>query len=518
MNGGRGAKGSINDRLISMMYRNRYSLQEQKKKGYTKDTKQQQKEYLQSIQNFDIADGVTSLDDKDKAVVEQVFSNPNGLDSQDPVPFTAEYESKAAAIDGVGSKVASTASLQSDSVSSLHQGSKALSEVDVTTEAFDFDHFDYYEVLYQHAKGIEPKEDLDVEEELDKVEDEETILSELEDFIDDSKKLITDIQEEITSLQDDLQESYTQEQLAELESRYIKLRAKVDKLKAQYDTVKDKYNFEDFSILENLEMLVAIDDYADKSCLEEMEALVDACKEEIEEIDGIVIEEKRSVGLRQDMKEQKKEITKRDTAFHHNKQGVIYLDSLEQQIAEEAKEEAELIAQLEKKLANFSSEVVTVTNVVFHTERIFGSFLRIAAGILTVPFTGRSIFGTLLGAHLINRGVHQLRDSLNPEFVESQEVRYRYQSIEREILNSKDYVNTTYRLIDDSLNQLDLFDEEFKNKFSSYAHLIPEYRELEKKIDELKKRLKKKKEQVETMQKDLDRQYEQNKVKVKRAS
>ena len=149
---------------------------------------------------------------------------------------------------------------------------------------------------------------------------------------------------------------------------------------------------------------------------------------------------------------------------------------------------------------------------------MFGSFLRIAAGILTVPFTGRQIFGTMLGTHLINRGLRQLRDSLNPEFVQTQEVRHRYQDIEREILNSKDYVKTTANLIDDSLYQIGELEEEFKLRFRQYTSLIPEYKEVEKKIESLKTSLAKKKEEVASMDKVLDRQYEENKVKVKRAA
>jgi len=48
MNGGRGAKGSINDRLISMMYHNRYKLEQRKKEGYTKEEKAKQKEYIKT--------------------------------------------------------------------------------------------------------------------------------------------------------------------------------------------------------------------------------------------------------------------------------------------------------------------------------------------------------------------------------------------------------------------------------------------------------------------------------------
>ncbi len=518
MNGGRGAKGSINDRLISMMYRNRYSLAKQKAAGYTKDIKQQQKQYLKSLEDFDVKEDVTSLDDEDKKFVEQAIQEPTPELAEKPMEFSSNYQEQVGA---VTAKVDhATTSSPSEISSSLHEASEKFLEVDLSTENFDFDHYDYYEILQQHT-GIAdyPEEEvIDVPQEIEKVEDEETILIELSDFIDQSKELLLEIEEEVQAIEKDVSETVTQEQSQNLEKRYLSLRKKINKLKAQYDTVKEKYNFEDFSILENIQLLDAIEDYGNKASLEEIEQLVDVTKQEIDEIDGIVIEQERSVHAGEKVEENRKEIVRRDEDFKHNQQGVLYLDSLEMQLSKESQEEAAMIAELEKKLNDFTVTTENVTQVVYHTERIFGSFLRIAAGILTVPFSGRHVFGIMLGTHLVNRGVQQLRNSLNPEFVQTTEVRTRYTDIEREILNSKEYVDTTFHLIEDSLEELDKFDEEFQNRFRDYVDIIPEYAKLEKQIETLKKRLLRKKEEVEHLEKDLERQYTENKVKVLRSS
>ena len=515
MNSGRGAKGSINDRLISMMYRNRYKLAEQRKKGYTKETKQKQKEYLRSIQDFDLEKDAPNLEEEDKKVIEKVFNDPApavlASPKEDVVPLTPTFQEKVDTIKQ-GAEIVESGPKTTDSeisepsIETLHDLSDKMMDVDLTTENFDFEHYDYYEVLSKYTGIADFKEEeiIEPDVEIAKVDDEEVILSELSDFIEDSKELIVEIKEELKAIEEEVPLQKTEQDLEQLEERYIKLREKISLLKAQYDTIKEKYDFADFEILSSIEMMEAIDDYRDKASLEEMETLVDVCKKEIDQIDGVVIEEKRSVAVAENMETQEKEIIKRDQAFKKNKEGVIYLDNLEKKIAEEAREEAKIIAELEKKLGNFTTEVETVTRTVYHTERLFGSFLRIATGILTVPFSGRQIFGTMLGTHLINRGLHQLRDSLNPEFVQTREVRHRYQSIEREILNSKDYVKMTSVLIDDSLDQLDKFDEEFK--------------EVEKQIESLKVRLAKKKDEVKIMEKDLARQYEENKIKVKKAS
>ncbi len=576
MNGGRGAKGSINDRLISMMYHNRYKLEQRKKEGYTKEEKAKQKEYIKTMRTFDMEKDTVSLEEKDNKVVQEAFkplpieqigtpslentpvlkqeesnfivldnpseevtfksigSNPATIEdlSNKQVPFKSSYEERVSEIKSAGTAIESSST---PSVASIHDLSGKMIDVDIDTEVFDFEHYDYYEVL-QTPKGKasnssseqffvqdelamqDSDESLDFDREIEKVEDEETILEELTTFIEDSQETLLDIKEDLLEVRELVSQSKTQEQVAELEERYAAIRAKVDKLKAQYDVVKEKYNFDDFRILESIEMMTAIEDYKDKASLDELETMVDVCKDEIDQIDGILIEEKRSVAVAEEVEEQRKAVVKRDQDFEKNREGVIYLDDLEKKIAREAREQALIIADLEKQLGKFTTDIEVVRETVYHTERLFGSFFRIAAGILTMPFNGRHIFGTMLGTHLINRGIHQLRDYMNPEVIERTEIKHRYKDIEREILNSKDYVKTTAHLIEDSIYQLDKFDAEFKLRFSAYSNLIPAYAEVERKIESLKKSLKMKKEEVNVMSKDLDRQYEANKVKVKKAS
>lgn len=576
MNGGRGAKGSINDRLISMMYHNRYKLEKRKKEGYTKEEKAKQKEYIKTMRTFDMEKDTVSLEEKDNKVVQKAFkplpieqigtpslentpvlkqeesnfivldnpseevssknvgSNPVTIGdlSNKQVPFQSSYEERVSEIKSAGTAIENN---PTPSVASIHDLSGKMLDVDIDTEVFDFEHYDYYEAL-QTPKGKsfdssseqffvqdelamqDSDESLDFDREIEKVEDEETILEELTTFIEDSQETLLDIKDDLLEIRELVSQSKTQEQVAELEERYAAIRAKVDKLKAQYDTVKEKYNFDDFRILESIEMMAAIEDYKDKASLDELETMVDVCKDEIDQIDGILIEEKRSVAVAEEVEEQRKAVVKRDQDFEKNREGVIYLDDLEKKIAREAREQALIITDLEKQLGKFTTDIEVVRETIYHTERLFGSFFRIAAGILTMPFNGRHIFGTMLGTHLINRGIHQLRDYMHPEVIEKTEIKHRYKDIEREILNSKDYVKTTANLIEDSIYQLDKFDAEFKLRFSAYSNLIPAYAEVERKIESLKKSLKMKKEEVNVMSKDLDRQYEANKVKVKKAS
>jgi hypothetical protein len=516
MDGNRGAKGSINDRLISMMYRNRYRKLQLQKESYSKDIKQEEKRYLRSIQNFDIEEGAITLDAQDRVVIEEALAPLKETIIEFPPPIKADSQFRT--ISQEAERV--IPNIDNSNAQTLHDISEKMIEFNPDVEEFDFDRFDYYEVI-ENKTGIgelPATEIIDVEKEVEKVEDEIIIVDELKDFIDDSIVLIEEIKEDLSQLKSLVQEQYTENDINILEDKYNKVKYKINLLMEKYDTVKDKYNFENFEILESIEMMLALDDYKDKASLDEIETLVDFCKNEIEQIDGIVIEEKKSVGVSEEIVEKKVEIRRRDAEFTENRKGVIYLDDLEHKIAHEAREQKIIIAELEKKLSNFTTEFKDVTHTVYHTEKMFGSFLRIAAGILTSPFSGTKIFGTMLGTHLINKGIKGLRDAINPEYVKTTETIHRYKDIEREILNSKDYVNTTDRLISDSIYQLDRFDDEFKTKFRKYTGVIPEYQPVEKQIEVLKRKLSQKQLEIATMKNDLDKQYEANKIKVKKSS
>ena len=512
MNGGRGAKGSINDRLISMMYKNRYKKYQLKKEAYAKSAKRKERDYLKSIKNFDIDDGTLQLEAEDRDLVLDALT---GVPLVESSPSTAISELQdAASLSNLTSYGTVT------TIGDLKSLNKKIIEVDPATEAFDFENFDYYTIIQQKSKvaGVDEDDIIDVKQEITKVEDEITIVEELEKFIDDSKKLIDEIQIEITSLRKDVSEQYTEEQMKDIQERYKKIKAKVDKLKAQYEAISEKYDFEDFNLLENITMMAAIDEYRDIATLDELETLVEYCKEEIEQIDGIVVEQKNMVYANEEIDTKDEEIKQREEDFKSNQTSVIYLDELEKKVAFEASEQRKIIQDIEKSLADFTTAERRVTNAVFHTERMFGSFLRIAAGILTAPFSGRNIFGTYLGVNLINKGVKDLRASLEPEYVTKTEVVHSYRSVEREILTSMDHVADTAKVIDDSLYQLDQFDDEFKEKFKEYSSLIPEYSNLEQQIAELKKKLSHKKREIKEMQEDLSKQYESNKIKVKKAA
>lgn len=524
----RGAKGSIKDRLISILFRKRYEKFKLQKEFYTKDNINKKINYIKTIKNFDI-EKLDKLDKEDKKEIKKldfiipvIPLEPKKLDIYIP-------EIKEPEID-IEKKVDNNK--PSEEIQELHKLSEVIIsnepvyevngreiEVDPDTEIFDFDKYDYYEIQ-DIKKGIDIKNppvedkevtDIKVEEKLS--EDELVIVEEVEKFIEESKEKLEEIKEEVEVIEEEVEKPYTIEQAEKLEVRSNNLRNKIDDLKEQYDTVKDKYNFEDFAILDSIEIMDAVDDYLDKAKLENIEVMVNVCKNEINKIDGIVIEKDKSIKVATDIEDKKEEIEKRTIAFEKNKNETEKEEKIEDRISLELIEQRKILGDIKRRIDNI--EITNIPQIrITGYGRMFASLLRVAAGILTIPISNRRIFGIAMGASLINRGLRGLRQGLTVE--QSINTRIRYEDLEREIINCKDKLEYTNLLLMDSIEQVDKLKTEFNEKFSKYVYLIPEYKEALDKLDNLKKSLEQKHIEVKAIDKDLNMQRKRNNERVRR--
>lgn len=512
MNGNRGAKGSVNDRIISFLYRKRYLEYLKKKEKYTKEEREKAVEYLKRIKKFDIDTNVEVLDDEDKKILEDVF-NDLTVDSIFETPEKEFVKDSSIENQNGYNDVKKIITISDNkSVDELLNESDKIEEFNPFTENYDFDKYDYYEIIDNH-KGLD-KEKIDIDKTEKKLDDEKIILEEVTTFINDSKNTLSEIKFELNDIKDEINKMHTEEQIKELNYKFNKVKSKVEKLKNQYDIIKDKYEFEDYEILDNIKLIDSIEDYKDKASLEELELMVDACKYEIESISGISIEEEKKTGIDNEIREKRVSIKKRDTDFIKTKDKTIELDEKEELIYKEMLKEQQIISELDKKLSQITSKTEIVKEYVYDTSKMFASFLRISAGILTAPLSGIRIFHTMLGTNLINHGLKDLKTSLIPQEKIRTEIRYKYTSVEREILSTKNEVLTTSKLLDSSINELSSLKEYFKKNFESESEYIPEYNNIKKMMEELEKVLLFKKEEIKKIDQKLDKQYEENKKKV----
>lgn len=537
-NGSRGAKGSVNDRVISYLYRKRYKEYLRKKEYYTEEQRRKAREYLNKIKYFDIEDNIDVLDEDDKKILDDVFStlkvedflkNPEKEKILNPELEKVDGYDKLSDLKSISDPTFDSkkdiSNLDADDilpkidVDELIQEGKKVSDFDPYKEDFDFDKYDYYEVIgnYRGIGDLSNDEVIDAPKEEQKLEDEEIIIKEVAEFVNDAKDELSEIKFELNEIKESVPDLHTEEDVKKLDEKFDQVKDKLEKLKEKYEVIKKKYDFEDYEILDNIKLIETITDYKDKASLDELELMVDACKYEIEAIDGIVIEEEKKVGIDEQVDEKYKLIKQRDRLFEEKKEETYGIENTNLLLAKELIEQQKILTDLQIKISKVTTETELVRETVYDTGRLFNSFLRITAGILTAPLSIAGIGRTMLGANLINRGLRGLRESLTPSEQFRVQYRDRYEDVENEILRAKNKVSMTSDLIDASLIQIKDIKDKFDFQFQNETQYLPEYSEVKGMIDKLEKSLTKKKEEINKLDKVLDNQYTENKQKVLRS-
>lgn len=468
MDGNRGAKGSIKDRLISMLYRLRYAKKVKKEDEYTIAKKEKQVEYLKKLVELEENNNVDILDSSDK----------NELDK---VHFKVNYTLDRRGI--------SKSSLDADGIINLDLN---LKNIEYKTSELD--------------------EKVDIKEEIKKTKNEIVILEEVDTFIKKSKDILNEINVEVETLKEMSKEK--NQDTKELENRYKKLREKVDKLKAQYDAVKNKYDLSEFSILESIKLIDNITDYKSRANLNEMDMMIKVCKKEIDKIETVTVEYQETKKLGTNIDEIKEEQKKIKIKFHKSKENISKITDVEKEINEELKTQEEIIEDMYKEASYF--EKVARTELEYSGYgKMFSSLLKIAGGILTLPFTGTKIFGVALGNTMINRGLKTLNKGLNV----NQKIvyDYKYTDIAHKISEVKDKVEYTNLIISDNLNEINKLRENFK-KYREFNKILPEYESMLSKVDKLEEKLKIQQEKISKMDKKLDEQKDLNNKKMKKVA
>ena len=468
MDGNRGAKGSIKDRLISLLYRIRYAKKIKKEEEYEIAKKEKQVEYLKKLLEVQEKDNVDILDSKDKRELDKVKFNVNFIVSK-PSKNSKSYK----------------------------VNKKGIADVDFNLSSIE-------------SKTSELDEKVDLKKEIKKTKNEVVILKEVNEFVKKSKETLDEIKTEVDSLKE-LSKNKNQD-TKEMEERYKKLREKVDKLKAQYDAVKEKYDFSDFSILESIKLMDNITDYKSVAKLNEMDMMIKVCKKEMDKIEDIKIEyvETKKVGTNiENIKEDQKQIK---VKFNKSKEQIKNLDYEKENLEKEIKTQEEIIEDMYKEASNFTK--ISRTEVEYSGYgKMFNALLKIGGGILTLPFTGSKIFGVALGNTMINRGLKILNQGL--ERKERLITEYKYTDIAHKISEVKDKVEYTSLLISDNLLEINKLKSNFK-KYMEYNNILPEYEGMLKKIESLEEKLKLQQEKISKMDKKLEEQKEINSKKIQK--
>lgn len=472
MNGSRGAKGSIKDRLISMLYRFRYKKKQLKQQDYTVEKKDKQLKYLNNLKEFGETENVNILSSKDQKRL-------------DDVKYTANFKIKRK----VGIK----------------------NEEDQKNDVSNFE----MKLDNIESKTSELDEKLNIKKEIKKTKEEIIILKEVDKFIKESINSLDEITIETNRLKVDLkQKKYTNE---DLENRYKKLKEKISKLKQKVEILKNKYDLSDFSIIESIKIMDSIENYQSLASLNEIELMVRVCKKEINKIDSVVIEdnliENKKIGEEIDLKNKNEQTIK--LKFKKSKDDIDNLKNIEERLKLELNDQQNIVNEMYQQASYLEKEVSTKVEYIGY-KKLISSLFQIASGILSLPFTGLNLFGISLGSTMINKGLKKMNKSLQKR--EKIVIDYKYEDISDKIYNVKDKIEYTNLVLSDSLNEIKKLKNNFNNIFKEYFDVIPEYLDIFDKINSLENKLLEQQNKLNRMDKKLDEAKEINKQKLKKVS
>lgn len=188
-----------------------------------------------------------------------------------------------------------------------------------------------------------------------------------------------------------------------------------------------------------------------------------------------------------------------------------------------ASKEAEILIQSEinrqkaylKALNEKVGQLSQTVKIKYHFEGIhhlIGNIFKLALGVLTIPFSKKKIFGTMVGIVLINNSIRGIKNSFRPK---KEQISYiQFHDFSKVIYQEKLSLLKTKDLIVDSLSQISDLKKELEYRF--YGNVsFEEYDHARAQINMMEQKLLEKQKEIEQFQISLEKAEEQNKVKIK---
>jgi len=456
--GSRGAKGSINDRLISLMYRERYKKDKLKKSYYNVRGKSVQVTYINNLKSFKVAPNTSNLDAKDKDTLSNV-------------------------------KIV------------LAPNKKIYTGIDFYDKNVKIN--DNEPVTFS-GKLTEEQVDLDKEE--TKVEKEYKIMDEVVKEVEKTIRKAVSIKEEMKDLSSKIAATNDLEEIDSLKKKYDKLMSELNELKNKYYIMREKYDFDDYQMIENYTLNKSIDDYKSMSNINELEMLVEFCKEESKQMEEYVIDEEIDKKTREN--DIKKGVVSKDyKALENIKEHMDYSD-VERQLFELSVEQAKIIAEIDEKMSRIERQT-DISIDIGGIARLFDSMLRIATGIISLPIA--SLAPNRLGTSLIRNGVNRLNETT---FYRERE-EYKYFDASNDIIDGKNKLERAEDMLNTAMDEVLVTENNFKKRFEKYASYNSDYKKVLDKIDGVKGIISKKSKEFEEYRLQLEKQNTKNQQKVK---
>ena len=375
-------------------------------------------------------------------------------------------------------------------------------EVDVGKEKFDFDRYDYYIIEPVKKKGIDTKE-------ISEVNNTKKVINEIKVILDNTKKDIKKI---------DINMKYP-------ESHKEDLSKEVNNINSNKNRLKNKLTkLDDVDIKRIDSLIVPSNEEEVKYAYEVINYYDNVIKSKesdtkvVEAISNVKFSKNIGIGVNNNdnynnsiknikiyktSKEDKKIESKKKINVLNKFDGfkIRQLKRNEEIVKKDVESAASVVDKMNKEVDKVTKEISQVTKTIGYS-RMIASVLRVATGILTLPFSKVNLFNITLGSSLINRGLKGLRKGL--ETKTEIKVDYKYEDLSNMIKATKDKTKLTELLIMDSLTEI--------KSIKEYTYLgRNNIRDLNKLEENLNKKLK----EIDRLNKKLNKQEEKNKIKIK---
>ena len=388
-------------------------------------------------------------------------------------------------------------------------------EVDIKKEKFDFDKYDYYIIEPVKKKGIDT-------EKLKLVEDNKKVINASRNLLSNIKKDIKKVDINL-KYPDTHKENLTREinsinnSVNKLKVELLKLNnidtSKLNSFKVPSNEAELKKSYEIINYYENIindkekdnNILITISNVSFKKNVginvnNDVTNSLDINKENANtsSIKNIKIYKTSKKNI--DKKIKSKKTIKVLNKFDGYK--IRQLKRNEEIVKKDVDNASLIIDKMNKEVDKVTKEVSRITKTTGYT-RMITSCLRVATGILTLPFSKVNLFNITLGSALINKGLKDLRKGLDTK--SEIKIDYKYEDLSNMIRATKDKTKLTELLIMDSLTEIKSIKE------STYLgeNNIKDLKKLE---ENLNKKLK----EIDKLNKKLNKQDERNKIKIKK--
>ena len=397
-------------------------------------------------------------------------------------------------------------------------------EVDVKKEKFDFDKYDYYIIEPVKKKGIDTETIKDVEETKKIINTSKNLLNSVKKDIkkvdinlkypdthkEDLSSEINNIYNNVNTLKNDLTKLNNID-ISKL--NYFKVPRNEEELKRSYEIIhyyeniinnKEKDN-NIISTISNVSFKKNVGINVNNGITKNIEINRESIPKKNKANSGKISSIKNIKIYKTNKKNADKKLEYKKTIKVLNKfdgYKIRQLKRNEEIVKKDVDSATMIIDKMNKEVDKVTKEVSRITKTTGYT-RMIASCLRVATGILTLPFSKVNLFNITLGSALINKGLKDLRKGLDTK--SEIKIDYKYEDLSNMIKATKDKTKLTELLIMDSLTEIKSIKE------STYLG-ENNIKDLNKLEENLNKKLK----EIDKLNKKLNKQDERNKIKIKK--